>query len=38
MRYLYWLRLYVFPFGLNQGRWNMLHSEYIQLKDQSNDH
>ena len=33
MRYLYWLRLYAFPLGLNQGRWNMLHSEYIQLKD-----
>lgn len=38
MRYLYWLRLYAFPFGLSQGRWNMLHSEYNQLKDRMDGH
>lgn len=28
MRCLLWLRLYIFPFGLNQGQWNKRHSDY----------
>lgn len=33
MRWFYWIRLYVLPFGLNQGQWNMRHSRYLQMKD-----